>query len=74
VAMYVIIAFVFAGVVPRYASPYLILMFPAIGHQMTIWWLRARTASSIRTFFGAYYFLFGTASAAYIVFQLSRSA
>ena len=72
--MYVIIAFIFAGVVPRYASPYLILMFPAIGHQMTIWQLRARRASSIKTFFGLYYFLFCAASAAYVVFQLSRSA
>ncbi len=72
--MYVIIAFIFAGVVPRYASPYLILMFPAIGHQMTIWQLRARRASSIKTFFGLYYFLFCAASAAYVFFQLSRSA
>jgi hypothetical protein len=72
-AMYVVIAFIFGGVVPRYASPYLILMFPAIGYQMTIWWLRARRASSIRTFFGLYYFLFGTASAAYVLFQLSRT-
>ncbi len=72
-AMYVIIAFVFGGVIPRYASPYLILMFPAVGYQMTVWWLRARGSSSIRKVFGLYYLLFGTASAAYILFQLSRS-
>ena len=72
VAMYVIIAFIFGGVIPRYASPYLVLMFPAIGYQMTIWRLRVRRASSIRTFFGLYYFLFGSASAAYAFFQLAR--
>ena len=72
-AMYVVIAFIFGGVIPRYASPYLILMYPAIGYQMAIWRLRARAASSIKTFFGLYYFLFGTASAAYVFFQLSRT-
>ncbi len=73
-AMYVIIAFIFGGVVPRYASPYVILMFPAIGYQMTVWRLRVRQSSSIRRFFGLYYFLFGAASVAYFFFQVSRSA
>ncbi len=72
-AMYLLIAFIFGGAIPRYASPYLLLMYPAIGYWMTVWKFRERGAWVLRRFFTLYYAGFAVAGIVYVVFALSRS-
>lgn len=71
-AMYLLIAFVFGGAVPRYASPYLVFMYPAIGYWMHSWQQGGRVAASLTRFFALFYMAFGVAGLAYVVFQFTR--
>ena len=54
VIVYLAHAFVFGGVVPRYASPYLVLMFPTIGSLMSSLMRKNGDYTHIRKFFQKY--------------------
>jgi len=57
VLLYISHAFIFSGVVPRYGSPYLVMMFPTIGFLMSCLVNREGDYIHIRKFFQNYYFL-----------------
>lgn len=72
IALYASIAFTYGGVVPRYATPYIILMLPAVGYWIHQYRFYKSSRVSIRNFFGIYYFIFICAGFAYTLFQLAR--
>ena len=67
---YILVAIIYGGVIPRYATPPLIFIYPAIGY----WWARRRDNDTDRDrssrFFVHYYALFTLAGLGYIAFQL----
>jgi len=67
-------AFVFGGVVPRYASPYLVLMFPTIGSLMSSLVNKNGDYIHIRNFFQSYYFLVFFAGIMFISLSITRYA
>ena len=70
--MYMLIAFVFGGVVPRYASPYLLFIYPTIGYWMSCWSLRSLPTIRLKKFFWLYYLSFLAAVVAYLFFMMLR--
>lgn len=73
-ALYLMIAFVFGGALPRYATPYTLLMLPAVGVWMNAWRSNGPMAATLTRFFRIYYSGFAMAGVAYMLFQFSRSA
>ena len=73
-AMYLLIAFIFGGAVPRYASPYFLFIFPTIGYWMNTWRLRGLQSIKLNIFFRLYLIGLSAAGAAYVLFKFSRSA
>lgn len=73
-AMFLLIAFTFGGVVPRYSSPYILLMLPAAGYFMSAAHRDKIVANESRTFFRIFYAGFALAGLAYLGFSISRPA
>jgi len=67
-------AFVFGGVVPRYASPYLVLMFPTVGFLMSSLVNKNGDYIHIRKFFQSYYFMVLIAGIMFIALSITRYA
>ena len=65
-------AFVFGGVVPRYGSPYLVMMFPTIGYLMSCLMKKKGDYAHIRKFFQSYYFIVFLAGVLFVFLSLSR--
>lgn len=65
---YIFIAVIYGGAIPRYASPSLFLIYPAIGY----WWDRYLSEPAekrkVRLFFGRYYAIGFLFAAIYLVF------
>lgn len=72
-AFYATIAVIYAGVVPRYAGPALVFIYPAIG----CWWAAAMndalTRRHVRRFFTGCYIIFLAAAVAYVMFKFARN-
>jgi hypothetical protein len=70
---FIVVAIVYGGLIPRYGSPALFFMLPAVGY----WWGRSREEPAIRkkvvTFFLHYYVVTVFAGIGFIAFQLSRA-
>lgn len=71
-AAYVGVALIFGGVVPRYASPFIVLMFPAAGYCMSYTESASFAGAKFLTFSRFYYICFAMAGFAYGLFALSR--
>tara|TARA_B100000767_G_scaffold274098_1_gene306090 strand:- start:2320 stop:3726 length:1407 start_codon:yes stop_codon:yes gene_type:complete len=65
-------ALVFGGVVPRYGSPYLVMMFPTIGFLMSCLTKKRGDYIHIRKFFQNYYFLVLIAGTFFVYLSLTR--
>lgn len=69
---YVVIAIVYAGLIPRYGIPALIFMFPSVGY----WWSASRHNQilrlQVRETFTIYYALFAVLILLYLGFQAVR--
>tara|TARA_B110000003_G_scaffold276535_1_gene323670 strand:+ start:5438 stop:6799 length:1362 start_codon:yes stop_codon:yes gene_type:complete len=74
VALYLANAFVFGGVVPRYSSPYLIMMFPTIGYLMSCLMGKRGDYIHIKRFFERYYYAVFTVVILFLFLTLSRNA
>ena len=72
VVAYLAHALVFGGVVPRYGSPYLVMMFPTIGFLMSCLVEKRGDYIRIRKFFQGYYFLVLIASTLFVYLSLTR--
>lgn len=72
VTFFAMVAVIYGGAIPRYATPALLFVYPAIG----FWWDRARRDAIIRgqarVFFQRYYFIFLVLIPPYLVFSLLR--
>lgn len=71
VCMYLFVAFIFSGVVPRYGSPGFVLIYPALGYWMHVWKRGGSDGAKIGRFFGIYYASFAAFSVAYLAFKAS---
>jgi hypothetical protein len=69
---YVVVAFIYGGLIPRYGTPALFFLLPAAGY----WWNEATenraVRSRARSFFLSYYAVAGLAGAAFVLFQVMR--
>lgn len=70
VGFYALTAFTFGGAIPRYASPYLVLVFPAIGYWINQYRVNARERRRIGSFFRLFYMGFGLLGFAYFLRQI----
>lgn len=70
---YVIVAVIYGGAIPRYATPTLIFVYPAIGY----WWNRSRQCHELHchvsAFFRKYFGIFGSLIMVYLSFNLLRT-
>ena len=73
VASYLFQAFVFAGVVPRYASPFYVMMYPTIGFLMSCLFENRGDYIHIKKFFQSYYFLVFIIGILFVILSLTRS-
>lgn len=71
-AYYVIVAVIYGGLIPRYGTPAMIFVYPAIGY----WWARRWSSPAVRDrsarFFVHYYALFTFAGLSYLALQVLR--
>jgi len=72
VSYYVAVAVVYSGLVPRYGTPTLIFLYPAVGY----WWARAQLEPAVRArvlrFFVSYHAIFCLAGLGFIAIQIMR--
>jgi hypothetical protein len=71
-AYYIIVAIIYGGLIPRYGTPAMIFVYPAIGY----WWARVRAMPAERErsarLFVHYYAFFTLAALGYLGLQLMR--
>ncbi|MDC0244882.1 hypothetical protein OAK96_06490 [Pseudomonadota bacterium] len=65
-------ALIFGGVVPRYGSAYLVMMYPTIGFLMSSLMMKKENYIHIKKFFQNYYFLVFFAGILFVYLSLTR--